>query len=69
MTFEGEATSETLSFKSMHSNAYYLAMGPIQMRVLQMSPRMKAPIIAEPVCANNLAPDYIWLGLDVFMHQ
>ena len=62
MTFEGEATSETLSFKSMHSNAYYLAMGPIQMRVLQMSPRMKAPIISEPVCANNLAPDYTMAG-------
>ena len=60
MTFE--RVPLRLLVLTMHSNAYYLAMDPIQMRVLQMSPRMKAPIIAEPVCANNLAPDYTMAG-------
>ena len=56
MTFE-ETTSETLSLKSMYSKQYYVTAGPI-LRVVQLSPRMKAPIIAEPACANNMAPDY-----------
>jgi hypothetical protein len=62
MEFTAVATSEVLELMAQQAPQYYQALGPISLKIQQISPPMKAPKIVHPVCPNNMAPDFTMAG-------
>ena len=62
LEFEAEATSDVAEFMTMHSSRYYKALGPIKMRILQLTPPLKAPKVVMPACPDNMGVDYTMAG-------